>query len=276
MRKIIIAGIAIAAMTAGPALAAPPVPMWTWTGYYVGGNLGGSWGQDRGPVALGSAFSVDTKISLDGVIGGIQAGYNWQVSNWVYGFEVDFQGSGQNGDASFVCRGGTAATASVNGLCTRGHVGDTINDPALPATVSLNEKLEWFGTVRGRLGATVTPTVLTYVTGGLAYGQVKVDTRIQGVNVFGAPGTNGATFGGVDQTFGTTKTQVGWVLGGGIEGVLVGNWTGRIEYLYVDLGTVSGSFATSLIAPSGGPVIASFSSHVTDHIVRVGVSYTYH
>ena len=276
MRKIIITGIVIAAMAAGPAFAQRPVPMWTWTGYYVGGNLGYSWGEDSGPVRLGSAFVVDTKISLDGVIGGIQTGYNWQVNNWVYGLELDFQGSGQKGSASFLCPGGSTPTPLVNGLCTRGHVGDTINDPALPATITLNERLEWFGTVRGRIGATVTPTVLTYVTGGLAYGQVKVDTRVQGVNVFGTPGANGATFGAVDQTFGTTETKVGFVLGGGVEGVLTGNWTGRIEYLYVDLGTVSGSFATSLIAPSGGPVIASFSSHVTDHIVRVGVSYTFH
>lgn len=277
MLKFIGTIVSILAMTAGPAFAQRPVPVWNWTGYYVGGNLGYSWGEDRGPVALGGAFLVDTRINLDGVVGGIQTGYNWQVNNWVYGLEFDFQGTGQKGSDSFLCRGGLSATpGGVNGLCTRGHVGDTIHDPALPATITLNERLEWFGTVRGRVGVTTAPTFLTYITGGLAYGQVKVDTRVQGVNVFGTPGANGATFGAVDQTFGTTKTQVGFVLGGGVESVLTGNWTGRIEYLYVDLGTVSGSFATSLIAPGGGPVIAAFSSHVTDHIVRVGVSYTFH
>ena len=85
-----------------------------------------------------------------------------------------------------------------------------------------------------------------------------------------------AAFEAVDQTFGMTKTKVGWVIGGGVEGVLGGNWTGRIEYLYVDLGTVSGSFNTALMTPAGNPLTASFSSHVTDHIVRVGVSYMFH
>ena len=57
--------------------------------------------------------------------------------------------------------------------------------------LTLNEQLEWFGTVRGRVGATVTPTLLTYVTGGLAYGRVKVDGRIQGVNITGLNGADG-------------------------------------------------------------------------------------
>ncbi len=175
-----------------------------------------------------------------------------------------------------MCSGGSAVATAVNGLCSRGHVGDMIHDPARPVTATLDEKLEWFGTVRGRVGATVTPTFLTYVTGGLAYGQVKVNQHVQGVNVFGATGANGATFAAVDETFGATKTKAGWTIGGGVEGVLGGNWTGRIEYLYVDLGKVSGSFTTSLIAPSGSSLVAGFSSHVTDHIVRVGVSYTFH
>ena len=106
-------------MTAGPAFAQRAVPTWTWTGYYIGGNLGYSWGEGSGPVRLGDAFSADSKFSLDGVTGGGQFGYNWQVNNWVYGLEFDFQGSGQKGSASFVCPGGTAA--AVNGLCTAGH-----------------------------------------------------------------------------------------------------------------------------------------------------------
>jgi outer membrane immunogenic protein len=271
VRKIILAGLAVASTCVSSALAASPT--FSWTGFYVGVNAGYSWGRDSGPITLGSSFSDDKNTSLDGFIGGGQLGYNWQNANWIYGIEVDFQGSAQKGSADAVCPGGT--TTSVNS-CTRGHVGDTLNDPALPVGVSLSEKLQWLGTVRGRIGTTLTPTVLPYITGGLAYGQVKVNENVSGTNVNGVNGANGATFTPGGGSFSKTTTKVGWTIGAGVEGTLWGNWTGRIEYLYVDLGTVSGSFATTLIAPSGNNLEAGFSSHVTDNIVRVGLNYTFH
>jgi opacity protein-like surface antigen len=76
-------------------------------------------------------------------------------------------------------RAAPAAALTLAGLsspCSVGHLGDTapFNVAALPVTDSLSEKLEWFGTVRGRIGPTITPTFLAYLTGGLAYGQVKL------------------------------------------------------------------------------------------------------
>lgn len=272
MQKIFLTGVVIATMIVEPALAAPPT--WTWTGFYLGGNAGHSWGRDHGSIISGGAFAPEHNTALNGFIGGGQFGYNWQVSNWVYGLEADFQGSAQRGSANTFCPGGT--TTSVNGLCTQGHVGDTINDPARPVATTLNEKLEWLGTVRARIGSTVTPTLLPYITGGLAYGQVRVDQTVSGINVIGVTGANGATFTPGGGSFSDSTTKFGWTIGAGIEGVLWGNWTARVEYLHVDLGTVSGSFATSLIAPGGSKLVAGYNLHVTDNIVRIGLSYALH
>ena len=88
-----------------------------------------------------------------GILGGGQVGYNWQSGNWVTGFEADIQGTGQRGSGTIFCPAGVCAV--------------------LPVTASITEKLDWFGTVRGRLGWTVTPEMMIYATGGLAYGELN-------------------------------------------------------------------------------------------------------
>jgi outer membrane immunogenic protein len=271
---------------------APPVvaAVYDWTGFYIGGNVGYSWGRSStteafsDPLATPSLLAATSaKFHLDGVIGGGQLGYNWQRDRWVFGLEADIQGSGEKGSTSAVCPGGPATStattpAAVNGLCSLGHQGDTVagNLAAFPVTSALSEKIEWFGTVRGRVGATFTPTILGYVTGGLAYGQVKATETVAGTNITN-PGGQGVNGGNVltpfAASFGNTSTRVGWTVGAGIEGVISGNWTAKIEYLYMDLGNISGSFITPVIAPSGGFVTASYNSHITDNILRVGINY---
>jgi outer membrane immunogenic protein len=272
VRKVGFLIVAIAALTASSASTAQPV--WSWTGYYVGLNAGYSFGQGDGSITLGSGFSTDVTPSLDGFIGGGQFGYNWQTANWVYGIETDFQGTAQKGSASAICPGGT--TNSVNGLCTPGHVGDTINDPARPVSVDLTERLEWLGTFRARFGSTITPTTLVYITGGVAYGGIKVSETVSGINVNGVNGANGATFTPGGGASSETHVHAGWTVGAGFESVLWQNWTARVEYLYIDLGTVSGSFATSLGAVGGGSLVAGYSAHVTDNIVRFAINYVFH
>jgi outer membrane immunogenic protein len=297
MKKALIGIASIAALIGTPALAAdmalkapPPAdPIWTWTGWYVGGNVGYSWGRDHGPITLsdpvaGTLFSVTGNTRLDGVIGGGQIGYNWQIKNWVYGLEADIQASGQRGNTNIVCPGGTptaltgpAGLAILNGTCSPGHVGDTapFNVPAFAVTDSLSEKLDWFGTFRGRIGPTVTPKTFAYLTGGLAYGHVNVADTVSGINIIGAQGVNGSTLVPVGAGVSTGTIKAGWTIGAGIESVLWGNWTGKIEYLYIDLGTVSGSFVTPIITPAGNNLIASYSSRVTDNILRVGLNYQF-
>jgi outer membrane immunogenic protein len=99
--------------------------------------------------------------------------------------------------------------------------------------------------------------VLLYATGGLAYGGVNTSETIGGA------------------LFSTTDTRVGYTVGAGIEGALGGNWTAKLEYLYVDLGRTSGSFATTIGALGGGTLTSSYSSHVTDNVLRVGLNYKF-
>src|SRR5262249_24044129 len=67
-------------------------------------------------------------------------------------------------------------------------------------------------------------------------------------------------------------TKAGWALGAGAEVRLAGNWTGKIEYLYLDFGTVS---TPAGLPTNSTPLAINFNSHVTDHIVRVGVNYKF-
>jgi outer membrane immunogenic protein len=261
-------------------------PIYDWTGFYVGGNVGYSWGRSNSTLTLSDATSgailssTPSKFDMNGVIGGGGIGYNWQRDKWVFGLEADIQGSGQKGSTSAVCAGGTptllTTIAAVSSACAQGHFGDTapFNVVAFPVTNGLSESLEWFGTFRGRIGATFTPTIIGYVTGGLAYGEVRTTDTVSGTTIVGVNGTNGpTTLVPVAGSFSNSSLRAGWTLGVGVEGVISGNWTAKLEYLYIDLGNVSGSFVTPLVAPSGAFVAASYSSHITDNILRVGVNY---
>ncbi len=141
-------------------------------------------------------------------------------------------------------------------------------------TNNLSESLDWFGTLRGRLGTTITPTAMIYGTGGLAVGRVNVADTVNSTNYVGS--IFFPTTAAVADQLSTDTTKTGWTIGGGIEARLWGNWTGKIEYLYLDLGTVSGSFITPIVAPSGSFLAATFSSHVTDNILRLGINYEFH
>jgi outer membrane immunogenic protein len=305
MKTSFIGIAAIASLLATSALAAdlapraytkappPLVAVYDWTGFYIGGNVGYSWGRSSTTQAFSDSVTgtvlsaAATKFDLNGVIGGGQIGYNWQRDKWVFGLEGDIQGSDEKGNTNAVCPGNTtvftpsgssSTVAAVSSACSLGHAGDTntgnVNGQAVSSVLS--EKIEWFGTVRGRIGPTITPTILLYATGGLAYGQVKAFDTVTGTNVTnpGGQGVNGGTIlTPVTASFGNSSTRVGWTVGAGIEGAIGGNWTAKLEYLYIDLGNISGSFVTPVVAPSGNFVTASYNSHVTDNVLRVGVNY---
>ncbi len=249
-------GVATAASAADLPVKArplPPPPVWSWTGFYLGANLGYSWGKSDSTVSFFDATtgtllaSVPGSFDLNGVIGGGQIGYNWQTDSWVWGLEADIQGSGQKGSATFFC-------------------GPPCGVPAVSET--LNQQIDWFGTVRARLGILVTPTVLLYGTGGLAYGDIETD------GIEGDP-----------TVFSTSSVKAGWTAGIGVEGRISGNWTAKLEYLYMDLGHVSGTTATTYSLPictsNTGPTTCtppqtlntSFSSGITDNVVRAGINY---
>jgi outer membrane immunogenic protein len=242
-------------LAARPYTKAPVMaPVYDWTGFYIGGNVGYSWGRssDTSTLTNGAGtvlFTSGAGTNMDGVIGGGQIGYNWQVQNWVWGLEADIQASDQKGRRDFLCP---------TGVCTPPFgVIAVFPGPAVP--VALDQKLEWFGTVRGRVGVLATPQVLFYATGGLAYGEVNTSAVI-GAGAFG---------------FNANDTRVGYTVGAGVEGAIGGNWTAKLEYLYMDLGRTSGTFLTTIPALGGGVLSHNYSSRITDNIVRVGLNYKF-
>ena len=90
-------------MYARPAYTPPPAPapVYSWTGIYWGGNVGYSWGQSRNDNTasiIGLGVNVQESQNVDGVIGGVQTGYNYQFGTWVFGLETDIQASGQRAE----------------------------------------------------------------------------------------------------------------------------------------------------------------------------------
>jgi outer membrane immunogenic protein len=246
---------------------APPIvePVYDWTGFYIGGNVGYSWGRSSDTSSLTNGagtflFTSANKTNLDGVVGGGQIGYNWQIQNWVWGFEADIQGTGEKGSRAFTCPAGICTPSTILG----GPLALVVLVPGAAVPLSLEQKIDWFGTVRGRVGVLATPKVLLYATGGLAYGEVK----------------SSETVAALLTGFSSSTTNVGYTVGAGVEGVIGGNWTAKLEYLYVDLGRVSGAFATTIPAfgsgtAASGTLTSYYSSRVTDNVLRVGVNYKF-
>jgi outer membrane immunogenic protein len=254
MKKLILSAFAVLfampAFAADMALKAPPpaAPVFSWAGWYAGVNIGGSFGQahDTLTVTGGAPASSSTSSHLDGVIGGGQIGYNWLSGTTLVGLEADIQGSSERSSAT---TNPLAVPALACALAPCVSVG-SFNDA---------EKLPWFGTIRGRLGLLASPTALLYVTGGFAYAQIDSNTSFTPLAGAGAATNN----------FNTTRG--GWTFGGGAEGVVSGNWTAKIEYLYLDFGSFTNSF-------TAGPLLTPFTlrTHVTDNIVRAGLNYHFH
>jgi outer membrane immunogenic protein len=198
--------------------AAPPAAAYSWSGLYVGLNAGGASNYDPGaPICLNPAgvsngagchvVPTSTNISAAGFLGGGQAGYNWRFRQWVLGIETDLQGAAINGALNY---SGTLA-----GIGTGNTTG----------TSTANERLDLFGTVRGRFGF-AWDRALIYATGGLAYGHAALNTSF----VF----TSGTSY-----LAGGSAGLVGGTAGGGVEYAFNGHWSAKLEGLYYDLGSTS-------------------------------------
>src|SRR6266404_2476619 len=162
---------------------APIVTAWSWAGPYLGVNYGYGWGNSNTDTVVSDA-SMGTPLlatSRSGRLGGMtfggQAGFNWQSGPWVAGIEGDLQQSRQRGRA--------ATLNCPTGICNPG-----ISAVGLDAPVSarMEQKLEWFGTLRGRLGVTPTPESLLFATGGLAVGRIKTSGSVTGSSLMLTPG----------------------------------------------------------------------------------------
>jgi outer membrane immunogenic protein len=269
MKKLLVAGIAAAAFCSAPALAADlpvkapvyraaPAPMFSWTGFYVGGNIGGAWGGSHTSSTIDSAGggyipSVVTDInalsaqhvSSSAVTGGLQAGFNVQANNFVYGAEADFN--------SLNLKGSTSVSAVFTGF------------PVLPGqtapTYTNSINTDWLFTARGRLGFTAN-NVLFYGTGGVAVTNLKYGHTF-------TEGTFNGSSGGVE-TSTVSANKVGYAVGGGLEYAWMNNWSVKVEYLYLNFGNV-----TSSAPVIGLPNTFSHSANLIENIVRVGLNYKF-
>jgi len=266
-------GFAAAADMAVKAPPPPPAPVYRWTGFYVGGNIGYSWGKASGDLndpaiaffsGLGNLpTSFSESLKPEGAIGGGQFGYNYQINpTWVVGLEADLQVSDERARSSqSASTSGVSTNPGITGL-TSSAVGTTFEG-----------RISWFGTARARAGILITPSTLLYGTGGLAFGGVKVSGSgaaninltacIVGVGCIPTGSASGMF------AFSQSTTKTGWTLGGGVEGAVTGNWTWKAEYLYFCLGSESGSVADNF----GG--IASWNAKFSDNIVRAGLNYKF-
>ena len=206
------AGSASAAdLSVAPLYKAPPVvapAAYNWSGFYVGVNGGGGWST--------SSWDTAGSINVSGGVAGGTAGVNWQLGHAVLGLEGDVDWSS--------LKGSTTSTGCPAG-CT------TSND--------------WLSTVRGRAGYAF-DRFLPYVTGGVAFGDVKAST----------PGFPGAS-----------QTSTGWTAGGGVELALTNNWTAKAEYLHVDLGNMNCGFSCG--------VVANNNVSLKSDVVRGGVNFRF-
>jgi outer membrane immunogenic protein len=248
---------------------APVAPMSSWTGFYAGVNVGYGFNDPTASFAPNDRVtaaqtpllgSQSTSYDIKGAIGGVQVGYNWQISqNWLFGLEADFQGSD--------VKGGGSAAFSLNGI-------DAFN-------FGPQQNVDWFGTVRARVGWLATNQLLMFATGGLAYGAVHNNTAFSTDSFLGS----GDVVGGFGFTCGAgpcfvgnqTKIQTGYAVGGGFEYAAWQNVSFKVEYLYVNLGSSDG-IATALAVFTPGNAPSSFKIHFSDldfNVVRAGINYRF-
>jgi outer membrane immunogenic protein len=238
--------------------AAAQTPVYSWTGFYIGLNAGYGWGDngtscsfdasfvfasgDPASVCNGFAFPG---VSPSGIIGGVQIGNNWQSGNFVFGLEADFSGSGIRGTSQFpsVDQGKTDEVSS---------------------------RYDWLGTVRGRGGIAAGPGFY-YATGGLAYGQVR------NKYIFDITGENGCCPPTDRVEFSSSGARFGWTAGAGAEFMWRTNWSIKIEYLFVDLGTTDVDISNHPLHVDTGfnsvPSTLHFNNQL--NIVRGGVNYRF-
>jgi len=197
-----------------------PAPAASWTGFYVGGNVGYGWANGNATATLLGA-SASASETLNGIVGGGQLGYNWQVGRTVLGVEGDIQASGQS---------------------------KTTTGTLFGASYSETDRINYFGTIRGRLGWDA-GVWMPYVTGGWGYGQFSNSATITGIGSVSSSNSHSA-----------------WVIGGGAEWMWAPHWSARLEYLYLDTGNITNNY------PVLGGTLA-ITSRVKDNIVRVGANY---
>ncbi|HEX3506381.1 MAG TPA: outer membrane beta-barrel protein [Xanthobacteraceae bacterium] len=253
MKKLLLRGFGLVAAFAGVASAAdlpaapPPLPVWTWTGGYVGGHLGAMWGSSKFTDPLGPSIFGDT-VSTPGFLGGFQAGYNWQApqTRFVLGIEADL--SGLVSDGTNTCLASSGFFLSANCRVT----------PNVSTTVT------------PRIGYAVDPArhTLLYIKGGFATVHDHVDL------------TSNAVIGlGTDVTANIWKT--GWTAGAGVERALTPAWSLRLEYDYLGFGHSNVPTPLSVTQtipgdPFGYALVPQGTTSISQNVQQVKLGLNYH
>ncbi len=219
-----------------------------WTGFYAGAHLGYGWGKktwvDNYPVYDGE---IDAEPHVQGILGGLQFGYNYRINWLVLGLEGDFSWSDVH-NTDFGCY------SFGNQLC--------------------GSRIDWFADITGRLGVVYGPA-LYYIKGGAVW----VDDRFNNRATCSGPQPNRA--GGINADCGNTyyahQSRIGWLVGGGIEAFFARDWSVKVEYNYMDLGSRNvpfeaedGSYFTQEIHQKAQLVKVGFNYHfnVDPQVVR--------
>jgi outer membrane immunogenic protein len=278
----------------------PPPPPPLWSGLYFGLNAGGLWANNTtvnssawglyndplrsfytGDLAAATATGPINGGNNSGLAGGGQVGFNWQMrgtisSRVVAGVEADIQGLATgNSQGSFF---GAASSPNFSDPHSSG------SNRFSPITIATSYKsLNYIGTARGRLGFLLTPTLLVYGTGGLAYGGVNLNVSYATADAGPVAAPSYTTFGNSFGAIAYSKTQVGWTAGGGIEWMFLPDLSAKFEYLYYDLGRVTGAtalvggsnnnFGRDLTPRTGYGYAAYAATRFNGNIVRAGVNY---
>jgi outer membrane immunogenic protein len=252
-RKFLLASVGAFALTGSAAFAAdlpsqapppvylPPAPIFTWTGIYLGGQIGYAWASGNNnftgfdPFFAGGTFlSTNLGGNPSGVIGGGNVGYNYQINQWVLGIEGSVDGTSLSNTAAAIFPDGT--------------------------TLSVHSTADIQGSIRGRVGI-AWDRALIYGTGGVAFGGFNSDVSIANTAV--------PFFGSAN----VSTTRVGWTVGGGIQYAVTNNWSVRAEYRYTNWGTLrDGNLAGFAAAPG---VFFNGNRHLNQNQVQVGFDYKF-
>jgi outer membrane immunogenic protein len=225
-----------------PVYKAPMVPLFTWTGCYVGADVGGAWSRQNtsiNPVGVDQG-AVSGNLSGSSAIGGPYVGCNYQFAGgWVVGAEGDFSWAKLNGTATAPNLFPDGASAGSGG-------------------VSWSGSTDWVASARARLGYAIVPNALVYGTGGAAWTR----TSYSGFDQFNNPSFLATSF---------SDTRTGWVAGAGVDWApWSNNWILRLEYLHYQFGSVSSAAAFN----PGASTTFNFGDLKID-TVRAGLSYKF-
>ncbi|MDI4665586.1 porin family protein [Xanthobacter autotrophicus] len=255
MRKSLLATTILAAViTAGAAHAADlatkmpvkaaPVPVFSWTGFYIGAQGGYAWASNDfsnslDPLYPSTLLAADANYNLDGGLVGGVIGYNYQINKIVLGIEADANWADISGSGNYY-----------NGIATS----------CIQSNNDCSSKIDGLGTITGRLGVAF-DRVLLYAKGGAAWALVKHTA-----------GSTDLEYPEYSYSASTSNTRWGWTVGAGVEWAFFNNWSAKVEYNYIDLGSSDVTFnffPNAYINPYAATVDQSIN------LVKAGINYRF-